>query len=98
MLERAIEAASVKDAKKDGWAHQKVGVNGRPDRLFWQRRIYVWVEFKRPGEEPTVLQARKIKELVEQGERVHVAHSRDECRTFLRSHSWWLNDVDTQGL
>ncbi len=97
MLEKAIEAAAVKKAKARGWSHKKIGTNGYPDRLFWQRRVYCWVEMKRPGEKPTVLQAKRITELKTEGERVTIAHSADECMDFLNSHSWWLN-VDTQGL
>lgn len=94
MRESAIEEAARTRAKRRGWNSVKVGFDGRPDRLFWQRKVYAWVEFKRAGEVPTRLQAVQIARLRADGESVTVAHSADECQTFLDSLAWWLNDAE----
>lgn len=98
MLEKVEEAKACKQARKSGWKNCKIGVNGKPDRLFWQRKVYAWVEFKIRPNKPTPLQQKKIDELRDDGENVTVAYSVEECLAFLRSLEWWRNDyVDTQG-
>jgi hypothetical protein len=101
MRESSLEQSSVRREKRRGWNSIKIGVNGWPDRQFRQRRVYVWVEYKVRPNKPTTLQAKRIRELIDEGEFVHVCYSADEVTAALDSHSWWLNDrgfVDTQGL
>jgi hypothetical protein len=73
-LESRIEARAVKQARKLGWLVFKMGQwsAGWPDRLFMRSDRYVWIEFKRPGKEPTPLQAKRHEELRQQGATVHV--------------------------
>lgn len=64
--EHAIETEVVRRAKKLGWTGYKaswVGQRGAPDRLFVRDGIHVWIEFKRPGKEPTEQQWRMIDRL-----------------------------------
>jgi len=92
MLESAIEASAVKKARRAGWRSVKIGFSGLPDRQFFQRRIYIWIEFKRPGNGLSPLQRVKFAELEAAGELAYVARSADECMGYLNEHSWWLND------
>lgn len=99
MLESYLESRSVARAKTRGWYSMKAGQNGKPDRIFWQRRVYVWIELKIHPNKPTVLQQRKIDELKEQGEAVYVCYTVEEALAALIENEWWRNDhIDTQGL
>lgn len=58
-LEREIEAKCCREAEKRGWFVRKYKGPGRrshPDRLFAKNSYIFFVEFKRPGNEPTPLQ------------------------------------------
>jgi hypothetical protein len=58
-LESDVEAKVVKYAKSRGCLERKMngpGYRGWPDRLFGYNGKIIWVEFKRPGKEPTNLQ------------------------------------------
>lgn len=88
LLESEIEAAAVRRAKAAGWLALKNGGQGNargwPDRLFMRLGpLYAWVEFKRPGQKPTELQARRIRELEQIGANVRVCFSADEAMEFL---------------
>lgn len=66
------EAADVEGpvrtwALDNGWEVIKVGKDGWPDRLFLKAGRAVWIEFKRPGKEPSPRQYRKIKWLNDNG-------------------------------
>lgn len=88
-LERNVEDRAVRHAKERGWVARKMnglGFRSWPDRLFLpphsERRHHLlvrafWVEFKRPGEEPTPDQARVHRDLRARGEVVHVCDSFD---------------------
>lgn len=79
-----------------------LGFNSWPDRLFippkLRRKVYkgntfhlyqrvFWVEFKRPGEEPTPAQDRMIKELRGRGEVVYVIDNVEEFRRVFQQHN-----------
>lgn len=101
MLEKDLERKATGKAKRRGWASQKIGVGGKPDRIYWQRRVYIWCEFKIWPNKPTPLQERKIRELRESGEEVVIAYTEDDILSVLAAAEWWRNDrsgVDTGGL
>lgn len=57
MKESAVETHFVKKAKEAGvFVLKNTGMNGIPDRMIVKKGRHVWVELKRPGEKPTVLQ------------------------------------------
>ncbi len=59
MRESAVEKAIVSYAKANGMLTLKLngsGDRGKPDRWFGYERRSLFVEIKRPGEEPTTLQ------------------------------------------
>lgn len=65
-----------------------LGYMSWPDRKFFPPRRRktgrsFFVEFKRPGEEPTEAQWEKIKELRERGEAVYVLNNVDDFRKAL---------------
>lgn len=67
--ESTIERQCVQAAEADGWSQIKISNNRSwPDRLFWKRRTYVWVEMKRTGGKPRPQQLRTIQRLNDQGE------------------------------
>ena len=70
--ESAVERKAVADAKAAGWLETKVHKRGWPDRLFFRKRVYIWVEFKAPGETPRENQLRRLERLYASGERVLV--------------------------
>jgi hypothetical protein len=92
--EASIEADCRAHAHARGWTSRKMngfGFRAWPDRLFippvWKRVSKstslrqgktFWVEFKRPGEEPTEEQWRLIFDLRKRGERVYVCHDMEE--------------------
>lgn len=65
-LEIFDEVKTVKQAVKHGYRVYKlmfIGVRGAPDRLFGRDGISVLIEFKRPGEVPSLQQMRRHEEL-----------------------------------
>lgn len=67
-LEIEDETKTVKQAVKHGWKVRKlmfIGVRGAPDRLFGKDGRSILIEFKRPGETPSLQQLRRHKELTE---------------------------------
>lgn len=70
VLEKDIEQTVVKWAKENNFLALKVkfNENGYPDRLFISPYGHtVFIEFKRPGEEPRPLQSHRIAELIKRG-------------------------------
>lgn len=65
-LEKGIEGRVVAYAKGRGWKSLKVKFveTGYPDRLFILPARIVFIEFKRPGKEPTTLQNHRLLELL----------------------------------
>ena len=101
-LEARIEARAVRWARRNGWIVLKQGgpfnPSGYPDRLFFKNGIYVWIEFKRPGEGPTKLQHQRIAELRRQRALVYVCDSSDDAIARLRAAEMRNDWPDTQGL
>lgn len=75
MLESAIEDSVRKWALSHRWVVIKFtpkGERGWMDRIFINRNgIHVWIEFKKPGEEPEPIQYFRIKQLRRQSCYVH---------------------------
>lgn len=69
-LERNVEASLVRYAKKHGIYTRKFvspSQRGVPDRIFVKNGVVLFLEVKRPGEEPTKLQLHELKQLTDQG-------------------------------
>lgn len=58
--------------------------NGVPDRLFLRDGRYVWIEFKRPGEEPRAQQERRIRDMRSHGAEVFVCDNLDDAKKVLK--------------
>lgn len=101
VLESYIENTGRDIAHAAGWTSRKMnglGFNSWPDRLFIPRvdkhkklrhtpmRAF-WVEFKRPGEEPTPAQWRMIKDLRKRGEIVYVIDNVEGFRRVFAKHN-----------
>jgi len=74
-LEREIEQPAKKYAKAHGWWACKFvspGLRSVPDDVFIRDGRVLWVEFKRPGEEPRAQQAKRTREMREHGAEVYV--------------------------
>jgi hypothetical protein len=82
------EASGVEDpvvafAKQWGWKVRKlkwIGRRAAPDRMFFRAGKIVFVEFKRAGKAPNVLQEREIKRMRDNGLTVHVIDDADVGR------------------
>lgn len=99
VLERHIEKPTVAYAKKkynvDGVKMNILGRASMPDRLFLFPDRPRWIEFKRPGEEPTPLQADKIAQLRELGYEVEVHDNKEQaCAAIDR---WWQASSGSEG-
>jgi hypothetical protein len=85
--EIAIENPVVVRAERAGYFVRKAGWVGRrsaPDRVFARKdRGTVWIEFKRPGEMPTKLQAEEHAKMRAAGMEVHVCDSIDDAMRIL---------------
>ncbi len=69
-LESSVEAAVRRYARKNGIYTRKFSSPSRrgvPDRVFIKHGIVVFMELKRPGEEPTPLQYHELKEIDDAG-------------------------------
>ena len=70
MRESTIEKAVVGYAKEKGCLVIKnamPGHRGIPDRLFCYKGRVLWMELKRPGEKPTLLQCKWLAQLIDHG-------------------------------
>lgn len=80
-LERDIEKAACRRAKKLGFWERKFKSPGRrsaPDRIFAMNGCVFWIEFKALGEKPTPLQAKEHKRMRAVGLTVYVCDRADE--------------------
>lgn len=85
--EAKIEQAICDEAKDDGWTVRKlafIGTRGAPDRIFGKKRRAVLIEFKAPGEEPSIQQLKRHAELRDDfGFEVHWCDNADDARRIL---------------
>lgn len=87
-LERVIVAKVLATARSLGWWACKMhgsafSVAGLPDVLCIKAGRAVWLEAKRPGEEPTKIQLHRMRELAAAGCSTAVVTSAQEARVFL---------------
>lgn len=85
-LERDVEADIRKLAIRLGWLCWKFvspGLRGVPDRIFIKAGRVIFIEVKRPGEEPNEQQAKRHDELRAAGCEVHWVSSVREARVIL---------------
>lgn len=66
----AVEQPAIDFAQARGWWYTKITSPTRdslPDDLFVRDGVYVWWEFKAPGEEPTAKQYKRHREMRAKG-------------------------------
>lgn len=74
VLESSVESQIKDYAERRGWWYAKFtspGLRGVPDRLFIRGGRHVFIEVKRPGEEPNVQQYRRHRDMRRHGAEVH---------------------------
>lgn len=75
MREIVLEEDAVELGEKRGWLVRKItypGRRGAPDRHFYKGGKLLIVEFKKPGERPSLHQEREHERLRAHGWKVHV--------------------------
>jgi hypothetical protein len=85
--ESAVESDIVDFAEIRGWWAAKFvspGLNGVTDRLFIRRGRHVFMEVKRPGEEPTTQQHKRMRDMKAHGAEVYWVDSLEQARAILR--------------
>ena len=83
VLEKHIEAEGNAFAFRRGWLEFKLtspSRRGWPDRFYVRRGVIILVEWKRPGEEPTVQQAKLHRELRDAGVKVYWMTSLEQAK------------------
>ena len=84
---RDVEKPAIDYAIKRGWWHTKVGAltrTSQPDDLFVRAGVYLWIEFKAPGKEPTPQQLKRHREMREQGMDVRWTDDLKQAMEWLR--------------
>lgn len=89
-LEKTIVAKGMAVARSLGFIALKMhgggySLAGLPDVLCIRDGRAYWIEFKRPGEEPTKLQQHRIRELIAAGCPSTVCRSAGDVKEFLES-------------
>lgn len=83
MTEAAIQSSIKNQLTKNGWFVTKLIQTSTPgiaDMLSIKNKKVVFIEVKRPGNNPTDLQAYRIKQLTEQGIECIVAYSTKDIK------------------
>lgn len=86
-LESGIQAKGREYAVLRGWWCIKVethSMNGVPDFLYLRRGVYIWIEWKKPGEDLRPIQVIRIREMREHGAVVHVCDNLEDAKRILR--------------
>lgn len=84
--EAKVERAAVRYARQQGWRPFKWSSPGRrgvPDRVFFRKKRFVAIEFKRPGGRTTKLQDRTIQQLQEEGFEAYVVDNIEDAKLIL---------------
>jgi hypothetical protein len=91
--QRALEADAEEEAcvwaEANGWLARKVQYVGRKncvDRHFYGYGAVVMIEFKRPGEELRIGQAKEHARLIKAGLKPHVCRSKGEAVAILQRY------------
>lgn len=85
--ESDIEADIVDFAEMRGWWQTKFispSLRGVTDRLFLRRGRVIFLEVKRPGEEPTPQQQKRMRDIRSHGGEVYWVDSLEKARAILR--------------
>ena len=85
--ESNIEADIIDFAQVRGWWEAKFvspGLRGVCDRIMLRRGRVVFIEVKRPGEEPTPQQQKRMREIKGQNAEVYWVTSLEQARAILR--------------
>lgn len=86
-LESEIELSVCAWAENHGWLQRKfsyLGRKGAADRIFVGFGKVVFIEFKRPGEEPREQQTREHRRFAERGVTIHVIEDIEDGIAVLR--------------
>lgn len=86
-LESEIESDITDFAEVRGWWQAKFtspGLRGVADRIFIRRGRHVFIEIKRPGEEPTLQQQKRARDMRSAGAEVVWVDSLEKARAILR--------------
>ena len=78
MLESELKRRGTKLLEQWGWMviHLvQTNANGIPDTIILRKTVIFFIEFKRPGKDPRVLQDYRIRKLQEQGFKTFVVTS-----------------------
>jgi hypothetical protein len=99
-LEKSIEASACRELRKCNAKVVKLNIMGQrswPDRLaIAPNGAHCYIEFKRPDEDPTPLQADLHADLAKRGIKVHVAHSEQEALlAYAKEKARWQDVLDT---
>lgn len=88
-LESSIERAGQRLLRAAGFASEKRGMNGWPDREVYTAPCrHEWIEWKRPGGTLTPAQVVRIPKLRARGELVHVIDNLNDLRRLI--YAWDL--------
>lgn len=82
-----VEQPAIEYAKSRGWWHIKVTSPTRramPDDLFVRNGVYLWIEFKAPGEEPTPQQHKRHRDMRAEGMDVRWTNDLEEAKRWLK--------------
>lgn len=82
-----VEGPAIKYAESRGWWHIKVTSptsNALPDDLFVRNGQYLWIEFKAPGQEPTVQQYKRHRDMRDDGMDVRWTNDLEEAKRWLK--------------
>ena len=86
--ERAdVEQPAIDYAISRGWWHMKVTSptrKGLPDDMFVRKGKYMWIEFKAPGEQPSLQQLKRHRDMRDQGMDVRWTDSIEQAKEWLR--------------
>lgn len=85
-LESKVQNDSYHYALSRGWFAEKIKTarrKGFPDYIFIRNGRVVFIEFKKDGEEPTIQQLRRHREMREHGAEVFVVDNYDDSKRIL---------------
>lgn len=82
-----VEGPAIEYAQKRGWWHTKIvspSKNKLPDDLFVRAGVYLWIEFKAPGEEPNRGQLARHQTMRDRGMDVRWTNSLTQAKEWLK--------------
>ena len=85
--EKKIERDSVRTATEHGWYVKKIVTPGRRgsfDRIFIKHGRHVWIEFKDPDGETSMLQDKEMEKLRDHGAEAYWCDSYADAKRILR--------------